>query len=52
MEGGRSPWQPWSLRDLVTDLDAGRTTVEATFGRCRERVAKTEPEIEAPTGCR
>jgi Asp-tRNA(Asn)/Glu-tRNA(Gln) amidotransferase A subunit family amidase len=42
-----SLWQPWSLRDLVTDLDAGRTTVEATFARSRERVAKTEPEIEA-----
>lgn len=47
--GGRmsSMWQPWSLRELVEDLRAGRTTPEAALGRSRRRIATTEPDLHA-----
>lgn len=40
-------WQPWSLRDLVDDLRAGRTTPEAALDRSRRRIAATEPDLHA-----
>jgi Asp-tRNA(Asn)/Glu-tRNA(Gln) amidotransferase A subunit family amidase len=42
-----SLWQPWSLRELVADLQAGTATVEGAIGRSRDRFAKTEPELQA-----
>lgn len=38
---------PWSLRTLVEDLRAGRTTSGAVWARFRERVAETDPELRA-----
>lgn len=40
-------WQPWSLRDLVDDLQAGRTTPEAALDRSRRRIAASEPDLHA-----
>ncbi|WP_433502493.1 amidase [Pseudonocardia halophobica] len=40
-------YAPWSLRGLVADLAAGRTTPAAAAERSRERVAETEPELRA-----
>lgn len=40
-------WQPWSLRGLVEDLQAGRTTPEAALDRARRRIAATEPDLHA-----
>src|SRR5947207_395729 len=40
-------WAPWSLRELVADLDSGATTAPAALERSRQRVAATEPGIEA-----
>jgi hypothetical protein len=40
-------WQPWSLRELIDTLAAGATTPSEAFARGRERVAATEPEIDA-----
>ncbi|MEU0266031.1 amidase [Nocardioides sp. NPDC006303] len=42
-----SLWQPWSLRDLVTDLARGATTPAEAMARSAERIAATEPELEA-----
>jgi Asp-tRNA(Asn)/Glu-tRNA(Gln) amidotransferase A subunit family amidase len=42
-----SLWAPWSLRELVADLDSGATTGPAALERSRQRVATTEPGIEA-----
>lgn len=38
---------PWSLRTLVEDLRAGRTTSGAVWARFRERVAETDAELRA-----
>ncbi|SDK67711.1 Asp-tRNAAsn/Glu-tRNAGln amidotransferase A subunit [Nocardioides sp. YR527] len=38
---------PWSLRALVEDLRAGRTTTGAVWARFRERVAETDPALRA-----
>lgn len=38
---------PWSLRTLVEDLRAGRTTPAAALARTRERIEATEPELRA-----
>lgn len=43
----RSLWQPWSLRDLVTDLARGATTPAEAMARSAERIAATEPELDA-----
>ncbi|GAA2898519.1 amidase [Pseudonocardia halophobica] len=40
-------YAPWSLRGLVADLAAGRTTPAAAAERSRERIAGTEPELRA-----
>ena len=40
-------YRPWSLRDLVADLSAGRTTPEAAVVRARERIAATDAELHA-----
>src|ERR671910_412461 len=48
--GGRmstSLWQPWSLRDLVTDLARGATTPAEAMARSAERIAVTEPGLNA-----
>ncbi|WP_405911745.1 amidase [Streptomyces sp. NBC_00963] len=45
-----SLWQPWSLRELVRDLAAGRTTATAALERSRARIAATEPEVMAWVG--
>ena len=42
-----SLWQPWSLRDLVTDLARGATTPAEAMARSAERIAVTEPELNA-----
>lgn len=42
-----SPWQPWSLRELVTDLTAGRTTPAEALERSRSRIAETDPILRA-----
>jgi Asp-tRNA(Asn)/Glu-tRNA(Gln) amidotransferase A subunit family amidase len=42
-----SLWRPWSLRQLVADLNAGRTTPEAALVRSDERISETEGEIHA-----
>ncbi|MFZ3555396.1 amidase family protein [Streptomyces sp. BH055] len=42
-----SLWQPWSLRELVDDLAAGRTTAAAARARAEARIARTEPEVRA-----
>ncbi|MFI5662321.1 amidase [Streptomyces sp. NPDC051684] len=42
-----SLWQPWSLRELVDDLAAGRTTAAAARARAEDRSARTEPEVSA-----
>ncbi|MGI5127834.1 amidase [Pseudonocardia sp. CA-107938] len=39
--------EPWSLRELVDDLAAGRTTPAAALDRARERVAATEARLRA-----
>lgn len=43
----RSLWQPWSLRDLVSDLDRGATTPAAAMARSAARIEATEPELRA-----
>lgn len=40
-------WNPWSLRELVGDLAAGRTTAAEALERSRARVADTEPVLRA-----
>jgi Asp-tRNA(Asn)/Glu-tRNA(Gln) amidotransferase A subunit family amidase len=42
-----SPWQPWSLRELVGELADGRTTPAAAVGRAQARIAETDPELQA-----
>ncbi|MGW2340838.1 amidase [Streptomyces sp. NPDC001661] len=42
-----SLWQPWSLRELVGDLAAGRTTAAAARARAEARIARTEAEVRA-----
>ena len=42
-----SLWQPWSLRDLVTDLARGATTPAEAMARSAERIAVTEPGLNA-----
>ncbi|MER7606130.1 amidase [Nocardioides sp. NPDC127503] len=42
-----SLWQPWSLRDLVTDLARGATTPAEAMARSAKRIAETEPGINA-----
>ncbi|MEV4644765.1 amidase [Saccharopolyspora sp. NPDC049357] len=40
-------WNPWSLRELVTDLAAGRTTPAQALERSRSRIAATDPVLRA-----
>ncbi|WP_207918498.1 amidase [Saccharopolyspora karakumensis] len=40
-------WNPWSLRELVTDLAAGRTTSAEALERSRSRIAETDPVLRA-----
>jgi Asp-tRNA(Asn)/Glu-tRNA(Gln) amidotransferase A subunit family amidase len=40
-------WNPWSLRELVTDLAAGRTTPAEALERSRSRIADTDPVLRA-----
>lgn len=40
-------WNPWSLRELVSDIKAGRTTPTAAFNRSRDRITATETEVRA-----
>ncbi|WP_306319752.1 MULTISPECIES: amidase [unclassified Streptomyces] len=40
-------WQPWSLRELVDDLAAGRTTARAARERAETRIARTDPQVRA-----
>ena len=40
-------WNPWSLRELVGDLAAGRTTAAEALERSRDRIADTEPVLRA-----
>ncbi|MFJ7213716.1 amidase [Amycolatopsis sp. NPDC098790] len=40
-------YQPWSLRALVADLAAGRTTPEAAVARARKRIVATDAELRA-----
>ena len=42
-----STWQPWSLRQLVGDLRAGRTSAADAIERSRARIMATEPLIDA-----
>jgi Asp-tRNA(Asn)/Glu-tRNA(Gln) amidotransferase A subunit family amidase len=39
--------QPWSLRELVADLDTGRVSPADVRARARARVAATEPDVRA-----
>lgn len=39
--------RPWSLRELVDDLRAGRTTARDAHRRARQRIAETEKRIHA-----
>ncbi|MFJ3776311.1 amidase [Streptomyces sp. NPDC090075] len=42
------PWyRPWSLRELVADLRAGRSTPEDALARARRRIAATDTELRA-----
>lgn len=45
-----SLWAPWSLRELVADLESGATSVQAALARSRARVATTEPVVRAWVG--
>ncbi|WIY01130.1 amidase [Amycolatopsis mongoliensis] len=40
-------YRPWSLRDLVADIAAGRTTPEDAVARARARIAATDAELHA-----
>ncbi|RJO79181.1 amidase [Nocardia panacis] len=44
---GTVMYKPWSLRELVADLRAGRTTPEQAFARSRNRIAGTAAELRA-----
>ena len=46
--GGRvTLWQPWSLREVVGELAAGRTTPVVAIERARARIEETESELRA-----
>ncbi|OIJ28496.1 amidase [Nocardioides luteus] len=42
-----SLWQPWSLRELVSELDRGTTTPAEAMARSAARIEETEPELRA-----
>ncbi|MEI7057089.1 amidase [Nocardioides sp. CCNWLW239] len=42
-----SLWQPWSLRELVSDLDRGATTPAQAMARSAARIEATEPDLKA-----
>lgn len=45
-----SLFAPWSLRELVDELETGRTTVDAACARSRLRIEETEEAIQAWVG--
>lgn len=42
-----SLWQPWSLRELVSELDRGSTTWAQGMARSAARIEVTEPDLKA-----
>lgn len=42
-----SLFAPWSLRELVEDLETGRTTVDAAWTRSRQRIEESEEAVQA-----
>lgn len=42
-----SLWQPWSLRELVSELDRGATTPAEAMARSAARIEVTEPGLNA-----